>query len=61
MSHCVTLSVLLSLSVVLEGREYSYTYIDTHDINVMLNSHDVSEYLKISPDGMEVNISFEFI
>jgi len=36
MSHCVTLSVLLSLSVVLEGRKYSYTYTDTRDIKGML-------------------------
>lgn len=33
----------------------------TEGINVMLNSKDVSEYLKISADGLEVSIIVEKI
>ncbi|XP_055836429.1 RING finger and SPRY domain-containing protein 1-like [Episyrphus balteatus] len=36
-----------------EGRNYSYETVDLSNINVMLNTKDVSEYLKISPDGLE--------
>lgn len=36
-----------------EGRAYSYQNEDLSKINVMLNCNDVSEYLKISPDGLE--------
>lgn len=35
-------------------RQFSYQKINTDNINVMLNSNDVSEYLKLSPDGLEV-------
>ena len=38
-----------------QGRQVSSVKADTKDINVMLNSKDVSEYLKLSPDGLEVN------
>ena len=37
-----------------QDRTYSYTQTDTSQINVMLNSKDVSEYLKLSPNGLEV-------
>lgn len=36
-----------------EGRSYSFETVDLSNINVMLNTKDVSEYLKISPDGLE--------
>lgn len=47
-----------------EGRAYSYESEDLGNINVMLNSNDVSEYLKISPDGLEARCdasSFESV
>ncbi|XP_061166656.1 RING finger and SPRY domain-containing protein 1-like [Saccostrea echinata] len=49
---------------VTENREFSYTKEDLKNINVMLNSKDVSEYLKISPDGLEARCdasSFESV
>lgn len=36
-----------------EGHKFSHEAEDLSDVNVMLNSNDVSEYLKISPDGTE--------
>jgi RING finger and SPRY domain-containing protein 1 len=36
-----------------EGRKYSYETAETDKINVMMNTNDVSEYLKISADGLE--------
>jgi len=47
-----------------EGRPYSYQAVDTIHLNVMLNSNDVSEYLKISPDGSQARCdasSFESV
>ncbi|KAL3859970.1 hypothetical protein ACJMK2_010148 [Sinanodonta woodiana] len=47
-----------------EGRQYSYLKEDLTNINVMLNSNDVSEYLKISADGLEARCdasSFESV
>ncbi|XP_033754657.1 RING finger and SPRY domain-containing protein 1-like [Pecten maximus] len=38
---------------VTEGRKFSHESEDLSAVNVMLNSNDVSEYLKISPDGTE--------
>lgn len=35
------------------NRKYSYETLDLSNVNVMLNTKDVSEYLKISPDGLE--------
>lgn len=40
--------------VLMEGRKYSHDAVDMTGINVMLNTKDVSEYLKISPNGLEV-------
>lgn len=40
--------------VLVEGRKYSHDSVDMAGINVMLNTRDVSEYLKISPNGLEV-------
>ncbi|XP_049812745.1 RING finger and SPRY domain-containing protein 1-like [Schistocerca nitens] len=48
----------------IEGRKFSYECVDTTGINVMLNTKDVSEYLKISPDGLEARCdaySFESV
>ena len=42
------------VTVLVEGRKFSYESVDTSGINVMLNIKDVSEYLKISPNGLEV-------
>ena len=33
-------------------RKFTYTVIDNTQINMMLNSNDVSEYLKIGPNGL---------
>ena len=35
-----------------DGRRFTYTVIDNSQINMMLNSNDVSEYLKIGPNGL---------
>jgi len=39
---------------------FSYKCVDMSGINVMLNTKDVSEYLKISPDGLEVSLQGRF-
>ena len=44
----------LEVSNLFQNREFSYETEDLKNINVMLNSNDVSEYLKISADGLEV-------
>ncbi|XP_010581709.1 RING finger and SPRY domain-containing protein 1 isoform X3 [Aquila chrysaetos chrysaetos] len=36
-----------------EGRQFTYEKVDLTNIRAMLNSNDVSEYLKISPHGLE--------
>uniref|UniRef100_A0A182NUG3 RING finger and SPRY domain-containing protein 1 n=1 Tax=Anopheles dirus TaxID=7168 RepID=A0A182NUG3_9DIPT len=36
----------------IEGRQYSYEVAEVRNVNVMLNTRDVSEYLKISADGL---------
>ncbi|XP_025114560.1 RING finger and SPRY domain-containing protein 1-like [Pomacea canaliculata] len=49
---------------VLEGRQFTYEQLDLSRLNVMLNSNDVSEYLKISADGLEARCdasSFESV
>ena len=48
-------------SVLVEGRIFSYKCVDMSGINVMLNTKDVSEYLKISPDGLEVSSQGGFL
>jgi len=40
--------------VTLNDRPYGYEIVDNHEVNVILNSYDVSEYLKIAPHGLEV-------
>lgn len=52
------------LSVLIEGRKYTYQISNIDHINVMLNTSDVSEYLKISGDGLEArcdSYSFESV
>lgn len=50
-------NVTLSLFAVLkEGRQLTYEKVDLSNIRAMLNSNDVSEYLKISPHGLEVKL-----
>ena len=44
---------------IIPDRVLSYQKVDVSNINVMLNSHDVSEYLKIGPSGLEGS-NFEF-
>ncbi|CAG5116476.1 unnamed protein product, partial [Candidula unifasciata] len=47
-----------------EGRPFSYEQLDRSDLNVILNNNDVSEYLKISADGLEARCdasSFESV
>lgn len=49
---------------ILESRPYSYETCETSKINAMLNHEDVSEYLKIGPDGLEARCdvsSFESV
>lgn len=53
-----------SLLVLIEGRKYTYETVNVENINVMLNTKDVSEYLKISADGLEArcdSYSFESV
>lgn len=53
-----------SLSVLIEGRKYTYEISDIDNLNVMLNTTDMSEYLKISGDGLEArcdSYSFESV
>uniref|UniRef100_T1IHI8 RING finger and SPRY domain-containing protein 1 n=1 Tax=Strigamia maritima TaxID=126957 RepID=T1IHI8_STRMM len=48
----------------IDGRPYSYLTIDDTNLNVILNSNDVSEYLKISADGLKARCdatSFESV
>ncbi|XP_012512875.1 PREDICTED: RING finger and SPRY domain-containing protein 1 [Propithecus coquereli] len=47
-----------------EGRQLTYEKVDLSSITAMLNSNDVSEYLKISPHGLEARCdasSFESV
>lgn len=54
----------VSLPVLIENRKYTYEITDVEHINCMLNTKDVSEYLKISGDGLEArcdSYSFESV
>lgn len=47
-----------------DGRQFTYEKVNLTNINAMLNSNDVSEYLKISPTGLEARCdasSFESV
>ena len=46
--------IFIIFSVLIPERVLSYEAIDLTNINVILNSNDVSEYLKIAPSGLEV-------
>ncbi|XP_022904330.1 RING finger and SPRY domain-containing protein 1-like [Onthophagus taurus] len=49
---------------VMNNRMYTFLTVDMTPINAMLNTKDVSEYLKISPDGLEARCdaySFESV
>lgn len=52
------IDIYVFLLVLIEGRKYSHDTVDMTGINVMLNTKDVSEYLKISPNGLEVFFFF---
>lgn len=55
---------LLDNSFSFQNRPYSYEIADLSNINVMLNNNDVSDYLKISPTGLEARCdasSFESV
>ncbi|KIH48860.1 hypothetical protein ANCDUO_21067, partial [Ancylostoma duodenale] len=50
--------------VITPNRTYAYETTDVSKINAMLNHEDVSEYLKIGPDGLEARCdvsSFESV
>lgn len=52
--NCLVIFILIwFFAVVIEGRVFSYEKTDMSGINAMLNTNDVSEYLKIAPDGLE--------
>ncbi|KAJ2954449.1 hypothetical protein O0L34_g2720 [Tuta absoluta] len=49
---------------IVEGRKLSYEIVDMTNYNAILNTHDVSEYLKISSNGLEArcdSYSFESV
>lgn len=48
-------SVVFFFPVLKDGRRFTYEKVNLTNINAMLNSNDVSEYLKISPTGLEVS------
>ncbi|EMP25597.1 RING finger and SPRY domain-containing protein 1 [Chelonia mydas] len=51
-------------TILKEGRQFTYEKVDLTNIKAMLNSNDVSEYLKISPRGLEARCdasSFESV
>eukprot|EP00096_Caligus_rogercresseyi_P011351 TRINITY_DN4439_c0_g1_i1.p1 TRINITY_DN4439_c0_g1~~TRINITY_DN4439_c0_g1_i1.p1 ORF type:complete len:520 (+),score=97.52 TRINITY_DN4439_c0_g1_i1:169-1728(+) len=55
---------LLDNTLLVEDRPFSYTHTNMDGVNVILNSNDVSEYLKITPDGLEARcdaFSFESV
>ncbi|CAB4068240.1 RSPRY1 [Lepeophtheirus salmonis] len=55
---------LLDNMICIEERPFSYKNANMDGINVILNSNDVSEYLKITPDGLEARcdaFSFESV
>lgn len=52
--YCSSDSNYFYFAVLKEGRQFTYEKVDLTNIRAMLNSNDVSEYLKISPHGLEV-------
>ena len=52
------------MTVLKDDRQLTYETIDRSDLNAVLNTNDVSEYLKISPDGLTARcdaFSFESV
>jgi hypothetical protein len=47
------------IAVLISSRPFGYELVNNSGINVILNSYDVSEYLKISPGGIEVILNYE--
>lgn len=56
--YCSSDSNYFYFAVLKEGRQFTYEKVDLTNIRAMLNSNDVSEYLKISPHGLEVGCRF---
>ena len=54
-------SIFCLQTVLVANRNLSYETVDLKEINAMLNVNDVSEYLKISPNGLEVRFEILFI
>lgn len=54
-------SYFLCGAVLKEGRQFTYEKVNLTNINAMLNSNDVSEYLKISPTGLEVSVCMQTV
>ena len=52
--------VFYKITVLIPERVLSYKEIDLSHVNVILNSNDVSEYLKIAPSGLEVKKCLNF-
>ncbi|KAF3854478.1 hypothetical protein F7725_022533 [Dissostichus mawsoni] len=53
-----------SQTILKDGRQFTYEKVNLTNINAMLNSNDVSEYLKICPTGLEARCdasSFESV
>jgi hypothetical protein len=59
MTFDCSLLTLSPFAVLVDGRKYTYEISDTEHINVMLNTKDVSEYLKISSTGLEARCEFD--
>ena len=57
----VVLNVNCFFLVLILERPFSYTIVDMNNINVILNNNDVSEYLKIAPNGLEVRKTMKSI
>ena len=49
------LLLIFFFSVLIPERVLSYKTVDMSSVNAILNSNDVSEYLKIAPSGIEVS------
>lgn len=61
---CTQTNDLLTMTVTKEEREMTYTLVDRSNLNALLNANDVSEYLKISADGLTARcdaFSFESV
>lgn len=55
---CLRNMTTFSFAVLKDSRQLTYEKVDLNSIRAMLNSNDVSEYLKISPHGLEVKLSW---